>query len=115
MSKSFLISTSVAAIVAAFVFTAGVSSASARGDNDQYGHASQSDWDKGGGYANYSGHHPKRYSRNHYPKRYSRNHYPKHYSRNHYSKRYSRNPYNSYASFGSYGGYGNYGGHYPKL
>ena len=38
MTKSFLINTSVAAIVSAFVFTAGVSSASARGDNDQYGH-----------------------------------------------------------------------------
>jgi hypothetical protein len=57
MTKSFLINTSVAAIVSAFVFTAGVSSASARGDND-YGHASQSDGYKG----SYGGHYRKHYS-----------------------------------------------------
>ena len=69
MTKSFLINTSVAAIVSAFVFTAGVSSASARGDNDQYGHESQSDGYKG----SYGGHYRKHYAAYAYsPKEYRR-------------------------------------------
>ena len=106
MTKSFPINTSVAAIVSAFVFTAGVSSAHAWGKTDQYGHVSQSDWDKGGSYGThhpkrynthyakrYGTHHPRRYN-THYAKRYN-THYAKRYG-THYLKRYSHNPYDSY-------------------
>jgi hypothetical protein len=124
MTKSFLINTSVAAIVSAFVFTAGVPSAHAWGDNDKYGHASQSQWDKG---RSYGAQPPKRYG-TYYRKHYS-THYPKRYS-THYQKRYSHNPYDSYGMFGSYGTqypkrywhnpydsygfFGGYGTRYPK-
>ena len=92
MTKSFLINTSVAAIVSAFVFTAGVSSASARGDNDQYGHASQSDGYKG----SYGGHYRKHYS--HKP-HHSYGRYGGSRGYGHHPKHYSHNPYNSYGSY----------------
>ena len=106
MTKSFLINTSVAAIVSAFVFTAGVSSASARGDNDQYGHASQSDGYKG----SYGGHYRKHYS--HKP-HYS---YGRYGSRGygHHPKHYSHNPHTGYGSYGGASSYGNYDRHYRK-
>ena len=86
MTKSFLINTSVAAIVSAFVFTVGVSSARAwddsyRGASSNRGplyHPNRDTWGNHGG---------------------------------HYPKRYSRNPHDSY---GSFSGYGSYVGHYPK-
>jgi hypothetical protein len=121
MTKSFLINTSVAAIVSAFVFTGGVSSAHAWGETDQYGHASRSDTDKGGSYGThyakrYNTHYAKRYG-THYPKRYN-THYAKRYNTHyakrygtHYPRRYSHNPYYSYGLFGSYGSYGT---HYPR-
>src|SRR6476620_9103794 len=96
MTKSFLINTSVAAIVSAFVFTAGVSSASARGDNDQYGHASQSDGYKG----SYGGHYRKHYSHNPYTSygSYGGASSYGNYDR-HYRKHYARKGYNSYGSY----------------
>ena len=107
MTKSFLINTSVAAIVSAFVFTAGVSSASARGDNDQYGHASQSDGYKG----SYGGHYRKHYS--HKP-HHSYGRYGGSRGYGHHPKHYSHTPYTSYGSYGGASSYGNYGRHYRK-
>ena len=86
MTKSFLIKTSVAAIVSAFVFTAGVSSARAGGDS--YREASSN-----GGPL-------------YYPNRDTGGNHV-----GHYPKRHSRNPYDSYGSYSSHGGYV---GHYPK-
>jgi hypothetical protein len=131
MTKSFLIKTSVAAIVSAFVFTAGVSSARAWGDS--YREASSN---RGPLYypnrhtgGNHVGHYPKRHSRHPYgsyhPKRHPRHpydsygsygsygghvgHYAKPHSRHPYGsyhpKRHPRHPYDSYGSYSSYGGY----------
>ncbi len=118
MTKSFLIKTSVAAIVSAFVFTAGVSSARAWGDS--YREASSNrgplyypNRDTGG---NHVGHYPKRHSRHPYNSygSYSSHgghvgHYAKPHSRHPYGsyhpKRYPRHPYDSYGSYSSYGGY----------
>ena len=75
MTKSFLIKTSVAAIVSAFVFTAGVSSARAWGDS--YREASSN---RGPLY---------------YPNRDTGGNHV-----SHYPKRHSRSPYNSYGSYG---------------
>ena len=97
MTKSFLINTSVAAIVSAFVFTAGVSSASARGDNDQYGHASQSDGYKG----SYGGHYRKHYARNPYN------------SYGSYAAMASTSPYRSWEGSPYYTGAGYYAGSGP--
>jgi hypothetical protein len=77
MTKSFLINTSVAAIVSAFVFTPGVSSA--RAWDDSYREASSN---RGPLY---------------YPNRDTWGNHG-----GHYPKRYSRNPYDSYGSFGGY-------------
>ena len=114
MTKSFLINTSVAAIVSAFVFTAGVSSA--RAWDDSYREASSNggplyypNRDTGG---NHVGHYPKRHSRNPYDSygSYSSHgsyvgHYAKPHSRHPYGsyhpKRHPRHPYGSYGSFGS--------------
>ena len=65
MTKSFLIKTSVAAIVSAFVFTAGVSSARAGGDSyreapSNGGPLYYPNRDTGG---NHVGHYPKHHSR----------------------------------------------------
>ena len=130
MTKSFLIKTSVAAIVSAFVFTAGVSSARAGGDS--YREASSNrgplyypNRDTGG---NHVVHYPKRHPRHpynsygsysshggyvgHYPKRHPRHPYGSYgsYSSHggyvvHYPKRHPRHPYDSYGSFGGFGGY----------
>jgi hypothetical protein len=116
MTKSFLIKTSVAAIVSAFVFTAGVSSARAWGDS--YREASSNrgplyypNRDTGG---NHVVHYPKRHPRHPY------NSYGSYSSHGgyvvHYPKRHPRHPYDSYGSFGGFGGYdslGSYGG-YPR-
>jgi hypothetical protein len=119
MNKSSLIKTSVAAIVSAFVFTAGVPSASAKGDDDGYGHASKSDGYKGSG-GSYGGHYRKHYSHKpHYGyRRYG--HHPKHYSSHaynsygnyghHYRKHYSHNPYKSYGSYATMAGTSPYWG-----
>jgi hypothetical protein len=135
MTKSFLINTSVAAIVSAFVFTAGVSSA--RAWDDGYREASSNRgplyYPNRDTWGNHGGHHPKRHSRNpygsygsyggHYPKRHPRHPYDSYGSfggygsygsfggyPSYYPKRHSRNPYDSYASFGGYGSFGGYPG-----
>jgi hypothetical protein len=99
MTKSFLIKTSVAAIVSAFVFTAGVSSA--RAWDDSYREASSNrgplyypNRDTGG---NHVVHYPKRHPRHPYDSYGSFGSYV-----GHYPKRHSRNPYDSYGSFGGY-------------
>src|SRR6478672_7519857 len=110
MTKSFLINTSVAAIVSAFVLTAGVSSA--RAWDDSYREASSNRgplyYPNRDTWGNHGGHYPKRYSRNPYDSYGSFGGYG---SYRHYPKRHPRHPYDSY---GSYGGYGSYVGHYPK-
>ena len=115
MTKSFLIKTSVAAIVSAFVFTAGVSSA--RAWDESYREASSNrgplyypNRDTGG---NHVGHYPKRHSRHPYGSYSSHGghvgHYAKPHSRHPYGsyhpKRHPRHPYDSYGSYSSYGGY----------
>ena len=88
MTKSFLINTSVAAIVSAFVFTAGVSSA--RAWDDSYREASSN---RGPLY---------------YPNRDTWGNHGRHYP-----KRHSYNPYGSFGGFGGYDSLGSYGG-YPR-
>ena len=102
MTKSFLIKTSVAAIVSAFVFTAGVPSAHAWSDSYREGPSNRGPLyypnpDTGGNYVV------------HYPKRYSRHSYGSYGS--YHLKRHPRHPYNSYGSYSSYGGSVV---HYPK-
>src|SRR6478736_1818909 len=105
MTKSFLIKTSVAAIVSAFVLTAGVSSA--RPWDDSYREASSNRgplyYPNRDTWGNHGRHYPKRHSYNPYGSFGSFGGYV-----SHYPKRYPRNPYESYGSFGSYVG------HYPK-
>jgi hypothetical protein len=115
MTKSFLIKTSVAAIVSAFVFTAGVSSARAGGDSyreapSNGGPLYYPNPDTGG---NHVGHYPKRHSRHPHGSYSSHGghvgHYAKPHSRHAYGsyhpKRHPRHPYDSYGSYSSYGGY----------
>src|SRR6478752_7107748 len=106
--KSFLIKTSVAAIVSAFVFTAGVSSA--RAWDDGYREASSNRgplyYPNRDTWGNHGGHHPKRHSRHPYDSYGSFGGYGSYSSfggyPSYYPKRHSRNPYDSYASFGGY-------------
>ena len=99
MTKSFLIKTSVAAIVSAFVFTAGVSSA--RAWDDSYREASSNRgplyYPNRDTWGNHGGHYPKRYSRNPYESYGSFGSYV-----GHYPKRHSYNPYGSFGGFGGY-------------